>query len=395
MPGILIIVENLPVPLDRRVWQEATALRRAGYTVSVICPKAGKYTESYEHRDGVHIFRHSLPTEADGVLGYLAEYLCAWFAELFLAIKVKRKIGFDVIQACNPPDTIFAIGWLFKLFCRTKFVFDHHDPFAALFEIKFPGKKWINWLPRMAERYSLRSADQVITTSEELRKLAVNEHGVKPEKIQLVRSGLDLSRMPTVQANPDLKRGRPYLALYVGVMGVQDGLDLLLHAAACIVHERGRKDITFALAGSGTELPMLQELSASLNLTDYVEFTGYLEGATFLQYFATADIGLCPDPKNVFNDKLSMNKVLEYMAFGVPVVQFDLNEGRYIAQEASAYAADNDPRKFADAVLELLDDPSRRQQMGEIGKQRIAASFAWAQQEEAYVQTYRKLLGPA
>lgn len=392
-PAVLIIVENLPVPQDRRVWQEALALTRAGFTVSVICPKMGKYTESYELRDGVHIFRHKLPTEANGIAGYIIEYVWAWIAELYLAIKVYRKVGFDVIQACNPPDTIFAIGWIFRLFCKTKFVFDHHDPFADLFAVKFPGKKFMEFLPRMAERYSLRSADQVITTSEELRKLAVDRHGVPAEKVQLVRSGLDLKRLPKVEPAPALKRGRPYLALYIGVMGVQDGLDLLLKAAHYTVYEKGRKDVTFALAGSGTELAMLQAMCQSLNLNEYVEFTGYLEGEAFLKYIATADIGLCPDPKNQFNDKLSMNKVLEYMAFGIPVVQFDLDEGRYIAQDASVYAVNNDPKLFAEAMLTLLDDPERRARMGVLGKERIASDFAWDRQEAAYVATYRRLLG--
>lgn len=392
MTGVLIIVENLTVPLDRRVWQEAKALTRAGYTVSVACPKGGVYQESYELREGVHIFRHPLPIEAEGIMGYLIEYIWSWCAELYLAIKAYRKVGFSVIQACNPPDTIFLIGLLFRFFCKTKFVFDHHDPFSALFEVKFPGKKMLNWLPKMAERYSLHSADQIISTSEELRKLAIHEHGVSADKIQIVRSGLDLKRMPQVEARPELKRGRKYLALYVGVMGVQDGLDLLLYAAAHMVHTLGRTDVSFALAGGGTEMPALQKLCTELKLDDHVTFTGYLEGATFLEYFATADVGLCPDPKNVFNDKLSMNKVLEYMAFGVPVVQFDLNEGRFIAQEASVYAAENDPKKFAEETLRLLDNPELRSEMGRIGRARIAASFAWDQQEKLYVETYNRLM---
>lgn len=394
MTGVLIIVENLTVPLDRRVWQESLALTRAGYTVSVVCPKGGTYQADYEVREGVHIFRHPLPMEASGIAGYLIEYVWAWVWELKLAIKAYRKIGFKAIQACNPPDTIFLIGLLFRLFCGTKFVFDHHDPFADLFAVKFPGKKFLEWLPRLAERASLRTADQVITTSEELRKLAVIRHNVDPAKVQLVRSGLDLKRMPTAVANQELKRGRPFLALYVGVMGVQDGVDLLLEAAAYIVHEKGRRDITFALAGSGTEVPMLKEMAAKLQLDDYVVFTGHLEGAHFLSYFATADIGLCPDPKNQFNDKLSMNKVLEYMAFAIPLVQFDLDEGRFIAGEASAYAENNDPRSLGEAVLTLLDDPVRRAEMGRIGKARIASDFAWDRQEQLYVETYRRLLPP-
>jgi glycosyltransferase involved in cell wall biosynthesis len=391
-PGVLIIVENLPVPQDRRVWQQALALKQAGITVSVICPKNAKYTQGYELRDGVHIFRHTLPLEAEGFVGFLTEYTWALVAEFFLAIRVYRRVGFRVIQACNPPDTIFAIGLFFKIFCGCKFVFDHHDPFTDLFAVKFPNKSWLYWLPRLAERWSLKTADQVITTSNELRKIALDHHQIPPHRVLLVRSGIDLTKHPVAQVKPALKHGRPYLALYIGVMGVQDGVDILIRAIAYQVHTLGRRDITYALVGNGTEMAKLQQLAKDLLVDDQVVFTGFLEGGDLLAYLATADIGLCPDPKNRFNDKLSMNKVLEYMAFGMPLVQFDLDEGRYIADQAAHYAQNNDPQDFAIKILELIDDPARRTIMGQIGRARIAEQFSWPDHAAAYVACYQRLL---
>ncbi len=391
--GVLIIVENLPVPLDRRVWQEATALARAGYPVSVICPKAPGYEAAYEERDGVRIYRHALPFEARGALGFVLEYGWALAWEFRLAWRVWREHRFAVIQACNPPDDIVAIGVLFRALFGTRFVFDHHDAFADLFALKFPRLRAVTWLPRLAERLSLRCADHVVTTSDGLRRLAEERHGVPAERVSIVRSGLDLKRLPDIAPDPALKRGRRFLALYIGIMGKQDGLDLLLQAAAHMVHDLGRNDISFVLAGGGPEMPVLQELCHELGLQDHVEFTGYLTGPAFYRLLASADIGLCPDPKNAFNDKLSMNKVLEYMAFSLPIVQFDLIEGRLLAAEASVYATNNDPRQFGDLTVELLDDPERCATMGRFGRARLIEHFAWDRQEQIYLNVYRDLIG--
>ena len=240
-----------------------------------------------------------MPPEGKGVFGYFREYIWAFFAEFWLACKVYRQVGFDVIQACNPPDNIFIIGCFFRLFCGTKFVFDHHDPFADLFQLKFPGHAMLTRVTRFAERCSLKSANQVITTSEELRKLAIEHCNVTPENITLVRSGFDFSRIGDVVADPALKRGKPYLALYIGVMGSQDGIDVLLKSIDYLVNKKGRKDIHFTLAGDGTELPAMKQLCSDLGLNEYVEFTGYLEGKALYSLLATTDIGLCPDPERL------------------------------------------------------------------------------------------------
>ena len=388
---VLIIVENLPVPMDRRVWQQATALVRAGFGVYVICPKSAKYAKSREVLQGVSILRHSLPVEGAGILRYVMEYVWALGAEAFLTARVLASAKIDVIQACNPPDNIFLIGTFVRLLTGSKFVFDHHDPFAELFSQKFSNRPRLRAIVDWFERRSLRSADRVITTSEELRQLAIVHHGVEADKVTLVRSGFDLNRIPNAEVEPTLKNGKNYLILYVGVMGAQDGLDLLLQSAAYLVHEL-KQDVQFVLAGGGPELLPMRALASKLNLDNSVQFTGYVEGSALIKLFKTADLGVCPDPKNSFNDKLSMNKILEYMAFGLPIVQFDLVEGKRLAGDAAAYASNNDPRELAIAMADLLSNPLERVRKGEIGIARVRDMFAWQKQEAAYISVYEEML---
>src|SRR5574340_1560051 len=161
---VLILVENLPSPFDRRVWQEATTLRDVGYDVSIICPTGKGYDSRYEVIDGIHIWRYRLPTEGEGALGYLAEYAVALFWSFVLSFKVLRARGFDVIHACNPPDLFFLIGGFFKLFGK-KFVFDHHDANPELYEAKFGRKDWFYRLMLVLERLTFRTADVSIATN--------------------------------------------------------------------------------------------------------------------------------------------------------------------------------------------------------------------------------------
>jgi len=150
---ILILVENLPSPFDRRVWQEATTLFSNGYQVSIICPTGKGCEKKYECIDGIHIYRYRLPMEAQGAVGYLLEYSLALFATFVLAWRVFLTRGFDVIQACNPPDLLFLIGGFFKLLFRKKFIFDHHDINPELYEAKFGRRDFFYHLMLRFERY--------------------------------------------------------------------------------------------------------------------------------------------------------------------------------------------------------------------------------------------------
>lgn len=388
---VLIIVENLPCPFDRRVWQEARTLRAAGYVVSIICPKGPGCELSHEEIEGIEIYRHPQPFEASGALGYLAEYTWALLAEFWLSLKVLWfGRGFDVIQACNPPDTIFLIGAFYKFFGK-KFIFDHHDINPELYLAKFNRRDFFFRLLLALERWTFKTADVCIATNESYRRIAIERGGVHPSRVFVVRSGPDLSRLKVLPPKQSLKRGRRYLVGYVGVMGRQEGIDGLLAAVRHIVHTVGRKDIHFGLVGGGTSLGEAKALAEQLNVADYVTFTGRVPDADLLEMLNTADICVNPDVANDMNDKSTMNKIMEYMALGKPIVQYDLTEGRVSAQDASLYAVRNDPIDLARKMLTLLDDEALRQRMGEIGRERVRNVLAWEHEAPRLLAAYDAL----
>lgn len=389
---ILIIVENLPCPFDRRVMQEARTLAGAGYLVSIICPKAPGYEQGFEEIDGIHIHRHWLPREADGALGYAWEYSVALLMEFWLSLKIALGRGFDVLQACNPPDTIFLIGGFYKLFGK-KFVFDHHDINPELYEAKFGKQGWGRKLLVFLERLSFRTADMVISTNESYRSIAVERGGKDPGDVFVVRSGPDLTRIRMLPPKPELKKGRRYLVGYVGVMGKQEGIDLLLQAVQFIVHHLKRTDIHFGLVGGGTELPAMRELAKTLDVADYVTFTGRAPDSELLEMLNTADICVNPDRANAMNDRSTMNKIMEYMALGKPVVQFELTEGRVSAGDASWYARPNDVADLAQKMVSLLADERQRIHMGAVGRDRVERLLSWQHEAPRLLAAYDNLLG--
>lgn len=387
---ILIIVENLPCPFDRRVWQEARALHAAGYIVTIICPKGQGYDASDEVLEGIRILRHRHAFEADDPLGYLLEYGSALFWEMWLASSVALRQGFDVIHACNPPDTIFLIGALFKLFGK-RFLFDQHDINPELFEAKFGRRGLMYRFVRLLERLTFLTADVSIATNESYRKIAVQRGQMNPHDVFVVRSGPDLDRVRPGPPDATLLRGRRFLIGYVGVMGKQEGIDILLRSVAHLVHGEGRRDIQFCLVGGGTELESMRRYAADLRVADYVTFTGRVSDAVLMTALSTADVCVNPDPVNEMNDKSTMNKIVEYMALGKPIVQFDLTEGRYSAGDASLYARANDERDLGNKIAELLADPARRAAMGRIGMERVRNELAWAHQVPSLIAAYERV----
>ena len=387
---VLILVENLPSPFDRRVWQEATTLRDAGYLVSIICPTGRGYEKKFEAIDGIHVFRYPLPVEASGAAGYAVEYAVALAWTFVLACRVLLTRGFDVIHACNPPDLFFLIGGFFRLFGK-KFLFDHHDLNPELYEAKFGRRDFFYRLMLKLEYWTFRSADVSIATNESYRRVAMGRGRMPPERVFVVRSGPSLERLKILPPDGRLKRGRRYLVGYVGVMGKQEGIDYLLRAARHIVFDLGRSDVHFGLVGGGTSLEEMKALAQELGVADYVTFTGRVPDGEMLAMLNTADVCVNCDVVNELNDKSTMNKIMEYMALGKPIVQFDLAEGRYSARRASLYAQKNDAVDLAAKIVGLLDDPARRLEMGKYGRSRVENELEWRHEAPKLLAAYEAL----
>src|SRR3989441_2124444 len=387
---VLILVETLPSPFDRRVWQEACALRDAGYLVSIICPTGKGYEKKFEAIDGIHVYRYNLPVEASGAVGYAVEYAIALAWSFVLAWRVLLTRGFDVIHACNPPDLFFLIGGFFKLFGK-KFMFDHHDLNPELYEAKFGRRDFFHRLMLKLEYWTFRTADVSIATNESYRRIAIGRGRMPAERVFVVRSGPSLERLKILPRDERFKRGRRYLVGYVGVMGKQEGINYLLRAARHVVIELGRSDVHFGLVGGGTSLEEMKALAAELGIADFVTFTGRVPDGELLAMLNTADICVNPDIPNDMNDKSTMNKIMEYMALGKPIVQFDLVEGRHSAQRASLYARRNDASDLAAKIVELLDDPARRAEMGEFGRRRVENELEWQHEAPKLLAAYDAL----
>jgi glycosyltransferase involved in cell wall biosynthesis len=389
---VLIIVQNLPVPFDRRVWLESQALAADGYQVAVVCPK-GKGDPGYQVLDGIEIYKYRPYAPGGSKLGFVTEYAYSFLATAWQTFKARRRGRFAVLQACNPPDIFWPLALILRALDGTKFVFDHHDLSPELFQSRFPGAGAS--LPyrglRALERATHRTADHVISTNDSYREVAITRSGKKPGDVTVVRTGPDPERLRRGEPRAELRRGRKHLAAYIGVMGPQDGVDIVVRAADVVINELGRDDIAFTLIGSGDCFAELVALRDQLGLAGHVEFTGRAPDELVGQIMSTADAGLSPDPKNPLNDVSTMNKTMEYMAFELPVVAFDLRETRVSAADAAVYVTPNDVREYAKAIVALMDDEVRRTQMGKRGRVRVEQELAWSYQRRAYLDVYRQL----
>lgn len=385
---VLIIVENLPVPFDTRVWQEATTLAAKGYTVSVICPKGKGYTQEEEYLQNVHIFRHDLPVEGNGAVGYAKEYLTALKEELRLAKKIYKKIGFDVIHGCNPPDDIYMVAKHFKKY-GVKYVFDHHDICPELFEAKFGKTSGLLYKSQLwLEKQTYKHCTFAFVTNESYKKIAIERGQMDSNKVIVLRSGPKLERMRIMPPVENIKRGYKYMVGYLGVIGQQEGIEYLLEAAKYI--KEHDNNVFWGIVGGGPHLEALKKQAHDMGLDDCVEFTGRAPDKQMLEYLNTADVCVNSDKYNSMNDKSTMNKILEYMALAKPIVQFDLTEGRYSAQEACLYAKNNDAEDMAKKIMELLDNPELRKKMGAYGRNRVVNELSWEHTSKALLEGYDK-----
>jgi glycosyltransferase involved in cell wall biosynthesis len=389
MKHVLIIVENLPVPFDRRVWQEANSLTANGIKVSVICPKMKGFTKSFETLNYIDIYRHPLPLEANGAAGYLLEYGIAFFWEFVLSWKIFFKKRFQVIHGCNPPDLIFLVALFFKGF-GVKYVFDHHDINPELYIAKYSKKGFFYKLLLFAEKLTFKVADYSISTNESYKHIALTRGKMLENKVQIIRSGPNLNRLKITAGNNKYKKDRKFLVGYVGVIGEQEGLDLLLESIRFITSKR--QDIQFAIVGGGTELVKIKKLSEQLQVSQFVDFYGRVDDDVLVDVLNTADVCVNPDRPTLMNDLSTMNKIMEYMALKKPIVQYSLKEGEFSAQKASLYAKNTDPEDFARKILYLFDNSDKRKEMGEYGYKRVVNELSWEFESEKLISFYNLIL---
>jgi glycosyltransferase involved in cell wall biosynthesis len=388
---ILIIVENASVPMDPRVWNEASSLKQRGYEVSVLCPKSKHDRTPYEHFEGVHIYRHPMPKDRNGAFGYVIEYGAALFYEFFFAMWIYLRRGFQVIQGCNPPDDIFLVALPFKLL-GVKYIFDHHDVAPELYIAKYNRKDMLYKILTKLELLTYRYSDVVIVTNDSYKDLAVSRGGMNANNVFVVRNGPDPTRFKCRQPKAELKYGKRFLVGYVGSMDIQEGLDILIDVALHI-RRLGRDDIHFTCVGGGPSLPVLREMLRQKNMEDSVNFTGRIPEDELLDVLSTAEICVNPDRPCEMNNISTMIKIMEYMSMGKPIVQFDFKEGRFSARESSLYADPNNMiEDFAEKILWLCDHPEERRKMGEVGRLRVENELAWKYSIDNLLAAYQRAL---
>lgn len=387
---VVIIIQNLPLRLDRRVRHECQALIRAGYAVSVICPKESSQETDQHDLDGVRVYSYRAFESTGGVVSYIWEFATCFIHTAWLSWRVHRARPFDVLQACNPPDTYWLLGAFWKLGGRA-FVFDQHDLCPEVYEARFGTGGVVHAALLWHERQTYRVADRVISPNPAYREIAHERGGVPPSRTTVVMSTPDSDLMKRGEEHPELRRSLTHLVCYVGIMGPQDGVDNLLEAIDAFVHQLGRRDTHFALLGFGDSADSLRAECTARELDPWVTFTGRVDHEEIGRWLSTADIGVTPDPPNEFNHRSTMNKTLEYMAHDLSVVAVDLRETRRCAEDAAVYVSGTDPLETARAMSELLDDPDRRQHMGRHGRARIEGALAWQAQARDYLQVFDAL----
>lgn len=386
---VLILVENLSVPFDRRVWMEARALKENGKDVSIICPRFRK-EKSFELLEGITIYRYSkLPFSAKGVFGHILEYLYSFIMISMLSAWVFIRHNFDVIHACNPPDIFFILGLFYKIFGK-KFYFDQHDICPELYLAKYEnrGKDFLYSILLILEYLTYKTADKVIVTNNSYRDIAISRGRLTSDKVSIVRSGIELDKFKKLSSDIAIKREKKFLVTYLGIMSPQDGVDYLLLAIDIIVRRYKRNDILFNIIGNGDSFEDLCRLKDELKLNSSVIFTDRMFGEDLFKYLSTSDLCVAPDPKNAFNDNSTMSKLLEYMAMARPIVCFNLKESRYLAGDAALYVRPNDVQELADKILELLEDPESRNKMGMAGYNRLKKEFSWDFNKVRLLETY-------
>jgi glycosyltransferase involved in cell wall biosynthesis len=392
---VLIIVQNLPVPFDRRVWLEATSLTKAGYVVSVICPKAKGYTASFETLEGIDIYRYGLPIDASDAVGFLVEFAWCFVRSFMKSVRIAvAGRGFDVIHACNPPETFWLLGWFWRLFGK-RFLFDHHDLSPEMYAAKFGHASGLMYRGLLfLERMTFKAADVVITTNESHKRIAQDRGGIAPENVIVVRSGPDVSRFKVYDPDPTWKRGKPFLVVYLGEMCKQDGVDHLVRAMATLRLDLQRDDFHAVFVGGGPTQPLIRAYADEQGVGELCTFTGRVSDDDLCRILSSADVAVDPDPKTAWSDSSTMNKIMEYMFFGLPIVCYDLTEHKVSARDAALYVEANSEKALAAGIDVLLDDPARRERMSRYGGQRVREKLVWQHSIPYLLTAYEAIFTP-
>jgi glycosyltransferase involved in cell wall biosynthesis len=386
---VLLLVENNPYPQDFRVRREALALQQHGCEVRVIAPR-GAGQPWRETIAGVDVRRFPMPPAGTGLVGYAIEFGWSTAVMALMALWTAVRRGVDVVHAANPPDTLVFIALLLRPL-GARFVFDHHDLSPEIYLARGGSNPSLIRILKFLERLSMRSAHAVISTNESYRRVAIERCAKAPEDVFVVRNGPPLSYVP-MTPDPALAARARYIVGYVGTIGRQDGLDYLVKAMSHLVKMQGRADVLAVIVGDGDELPVIRALSTQLGLDDNILFTGRLDEARTRQTLSAATVCVQPDPSGQLNDHSTMNKMMEYMALGKPVVAFGLTETRFSAGEAALYARNNDTQEFAELIDRLLRDPEERERMGRVGRARVDRQLAWEHSVPNLVACYRHVL---
>jgi len=390
--GILVILQNGPIEDDLRVRREILALRDSGYRVSLVCPDIGLDKKRLDIK-GVYFFRYPSPGLGDDFKSYISEYLYSWFQTAKLSLKAYRKVGFDAIHACNPPDIFFPLGKIYQ-FLGKKFVFDQHDLTPEMYLSRFSETNTkLYKILRSLEYLTYRTADAVLVTNHSYRGIAAARGKVPAERVYIVRNGPYLTFSETTSFNNErLKNGHKFLICCMGQMAPQDGVDYLLRAADYLINRKGRKDICFALVGDGSSIGNLKQMAREMSISEHVVFTGWIRDQELLRsYLVTADVCVSPEPKSSFNEHSTFIKVLDYMSAGKPIVAFDLPETRASAGDAALYAEPNNEVELAEKIELLLADEKLRHRMGRHGKERVESALLWEHSKPNLIKAYDEL----
>lgn len=389
----VIVVQNLPVPFDRRVWLEATTLRQAGWRVICICPKAKGFDRSKETLEGIDIYRYRLPFEAKNSIGFIGEFLWCFLRTSMRYFRIRARHRVDVLHICNPPETYAPLALAAKA-TGAKFLFDHHDLSPEMYDAKFGHDANPNVYKGLLalERWTFRTADAVITTNESHRHIALTRGKMHPNEVTIVRSGPDLQRFQVYPRVTDWHNGKPLLLTYLGEICEQDGVDHLIRALKHLRDDHHRNDFHCVLIGGGPHQPEIKRYAHEIGVDELCTFTGRVSDEDLCRILSSADIAVDPDPLTEWSDQSTMNKIMEYMFFGLPIASYDLKEARFSAQDAAVYATPNDTRALAKTIIELADDPEQRAKMGAFGRDRLERELAWEHSAPHLLRAYEQLV---